>query len=139
MKKFTMRNPPQKPERQIIQRNVDIYMPDFKTVQELIDFCYNLHIPYNQIKIDVGGYYAEDIRFCWDELESDDVFNRRMDKYKQNLKKYNAWYKKNKKQLKEIEKQNITIKKAKEKQEWAKTEIQKQIKELQEKLKVLDK
>lgn len=124
MKHITIKHPPTKPERKLIEHYIDLY--DFKTAQDIVDCCSKLPVPLSSVKIERNGYYAEDMQFVYSVSESDEALKVRMDKYKEDLKKYNEWLKEHEKEIKA--KKNADAEK-----------INKVIQKLQDKLKKLGK
>ena len=98
---FKMRAKPAKPVR---KRNITVEMPIYNDIslKEIIDYFsekgYNNleHIVFEDCSFypDCREYYFS---FCRDE--TDEEFNKRLEKYKERLKEYNKWYAENKEEI----------------------------------------
>lgn len=127
---FRIRKEPIKPEKRKTHGEIRVNKnKDAATLQDVLDQV-PPGIPYEDITIgrDVFEY---SVHFYYSVPEPDEVYNRRLEEYKEKKKEYDDWFKANKKEIEKELKRRETAKKEREKKTAEKKLRQLKKKEIQ--------
>lgn len=122
-----IKNKPIEPKRKIIGK--DISFEDYESPVKLYDFLHKSN------SLDSMRMFMEEgtIRLCWEESESDEMYNKRLEQYKKDLQKYVEWFEQNKEDIE----YTLHIREEKEKKTLQKRRLQLllEIKKIEKKIK----
>lgn len=94
---------PEEPVRRKTPRSITI-TPYYDSVREIIVKLEKFGVDLASTYFSIVEHYDDSvIHVHWEGVESDNSFNKKMDKYKKELVKYNEWEKFNSAKIKELE------------------------------------